>query len=244
MIRALSLVALLAVPIAAYETATSSCDLLYREIECRVSDPSCPSTCATDSTGTCNLPTADLTKWEADKNSAMQAVGSIFNTCQAITSASSCTGDCAMGTDDDGTAKCFPTFAKVSALMTDDGAPAAVINGYYQKMIEDMWFRCSALATESTCSANDACDWSDSQCFPSTAMDIVRRQNACPDSDYATLVTTVSKGSMSLAEFYATAEDADPSIQPADGVSLSGASGVAHSALALAASAAALVALA
>ena len=42
----------------------------------------------------------------------------------------------------------------------------------------------------------------------------------------------------------ATAEDADPSIQPADGVSLSGASGVAHSALALAASAAALVALA
>jgi hypothetical protein len=149
-----------------------------------------------------------------------------------------------MGTDDDGTAKCFPTFAKVSALMTDDGAPAAVINGYYQTMIEDMWFRCSALATESTCSANDACDWSDSQCFPSTAMDIVRRQNACPDSDYATLVTTVSKGSMSLAEFYATAEDADPSIQPADGVSLSGASGVAHSALALAASAAALVALA
>ena len=243
MIRALSLVALLAVPIAAYETATSSCDLLYREMECMVSDP-CPSTCATDSTGTCNLPTADLTKWEADKNSAMQAVGSIFNTCQAITSASSCTGDCAMGTDDDGTAKCFPTFAKVSALMTDDGAPAAVINGYYQTMIEDMWFRCSALATESTCSANDACDWSDSQCFPSTAMDIVRRQNACPDSDYATLVTTVSKGSMSLAEFYATAEDADPSIQPADGVSLSGASGVAHSALALAASAAALVALA
>ena len=243
MIRALSLVALLAVPIAAYETATSSCDLLYREIECMLSEP-CPSTCATDSYGTCNLPTADLTKWEADKNSAMQAVGSIFNTCQAITSASSCTGDCAMGTDDDGTAKCFPTFAKVSALMTDDGAPAAVINGYYQTMIEDMWFRCSALATESTCSANDACDWSDSQCFPSTAMDIVRRQNACPDSDYATLVTTVSKGSMSLAEFYATAEDADPSIQPADGVSLSGASGVAHSALALAASAAALVALA
>ena len=243
MIRALSLVALLAVPIAAYETATSSCDLLYREIECMLSEP-CQSTCATDSYGTCNLPTADLTKWEADKNSAMQAVGSIFNTCQAITSASSCTGDCAMGTDDDGTAKCFPTFAKVSALMTDDGAPAAVINGYYQTMIEDMWFRCSALATESTCSANDACDWSDSQCFPSTAMDIVRRQNACPDSDYATLVTTVSKGSMSLAEFYATAEDADPSIQPADGVSLSGASGVAHSALALAASAAALVALA
>ena len=243
MIRALSLVALLAVPIAAYETATSSCDLLYREMECMTSDP-CPSTCAKDSTGTCNLPTADLTKWEADKNSAMQAVGSIFNTCQAITSASSCTGDCAMGTDDDGTAKCFPTFAKVSALMTDDGAPAAVINGNYQPMIEDMWFRCSALATESTCSANDACDWNDSKCGYSIEMDIVRRQNACPDSDYATFVTTQSKGSMSLAEFYATAEAADPSIQPADGVSLSGASGVAHSALALAASAAALVALA
>ena len=243
MIRALSLVALLAVPIAAYETATSSCDLLYREIECMLSEP-CPSTCATDSYGTCNLPTADLTKWEADLNSASNAAGSSISTCQAITTASSCTGDCAMGADEDGTAMCFPTFAKVSALMTDDGAPAAVINGYYQTMIEDMWFRCSALATESTCSANDACDWSDSQCFPSTAMDIVRRQNACPDSDYATLVTTVSKGSMSLAEFYATAEDADPSIQPADGVSLSGASGVAHSALALAASAAALVALA
>jgi hypothetical protein len=49
-----------------------------------------------------------------------------------------------MGADEDGTAKCFPTFAKVSALMTDDGAPAAVINGNYQPMIEDMWFRCSA----------------------------------------------------------------------------------------------------
>ena len=243
MIRALSLVALLAVPIAAYETATSSCDLLYREIECMLSEP-CPSTCATDSYGTCNLPTADLTKWEADLNSASNAAGSSISTCQAITTASSCTGDCAMGADEDGTAMCFPTFAKVSALMTDDGAPAAVINGYYQTMIEDMWFRCSALATESTCSANDACDWSDSQCFPSTAMDIVRRQNACPDSDYATLVTTGSRGSSSLAEFYLTAEEADPSIQPADGVSLSGASGVAHSALALAASAAALVALA
>ena len=241
MIRALSLVALLAVPIAAYETATSSCDLLYREIECMVSDP-CPNTCAIDSDGDCNLPTADLTKWEADKNEASDAAGSILNTCQAK-SASSCTGDCAMGADDDGTAKCFPTFAKVSALMTDDGAPAAVINGYYQTLIEDLWFRCSALATESTCEANDACDWSGSECSYSTAMDIVRRQNACPDSDYATLVTTASGGSSSLAEFYATAEDADPSIQPADGV-LSGASGVAHSALALAASAAALVALA
>jgi len=243
MIRALSLVALLAVPIAAYETATSSCDLLYREMECMTSDP-CPSTCAKDSTGTCNLPTADLTKWEADKESAGNAAGSILNTCQAITTASSCTGDCAMGAAEDGTAKCFPTFAKVSALMTDDGAPAAVINGNYQPMIEDMWFRCSALATESTCSANDACDWNDSKCGYSIEMDIVRRQNACPDSDYATFVTTQSKGSMSLAEFYATAEAADPSIQPADGVSLSGASGVAHSALALAASAAALVALA
>ena len=242
MIRALSLVALLAVPIAAYETATSSCDLLYREMECAVSDP-CPSTCAPDSDGNCNLPTADLTKWEADKNEASNAAGSILNTCQAIMSASSCTGDCAMGADDDGTAKCFPTFAKVSALMTDDGAPAAVINGYYQTLIEDLWFRCSALATESTCEANDACDWSGSECSYSTAMNIVRRQNACPDSDYATLVTTASGGSSSLAEFYATAEDADPSIQPADGV-LSGASGVAHSALALAASAAALVALA
>lgn len=242
MIRALSLVALLAVPIAAYETATSSCDLLYREMECAVSDP-CPSTCAIDSDGDCNLPTADLTKWEADKNEASNAAGSILNTCQAITSASSCTGDCAMGADDDGTAKCFPTFAKVSALMTDDGAPAAVINGYYQTLIEDLWFRCSALATESTCEANDACDWSGSECSYSTAMNIVRRQNACPDSDYATLVTTASGGSSSLAEFYATAEDADPSIQPADGV-FSGASGVAHSALALAASAAALVALA
>lgn len=242
MIRALSLVALLAVPIAAYETATSSCDLLYREMECAVSDP-CPSTCAPDSDGNCNLPTADLTKWEADKNEASNAAGSILNTCQAIMSASSCTGDCAMGADDDGTDKCFPTFAKVSALMTDDGAPAAVINGYYQTLIEDLWFRCSALATESTCEANDACDWSGSQCSYSTAMNIVRRQNACPDSDYATLVTTASGGSSSLAEFYATAEDADPSIQPADGV-LSGASGVAHSALALAASAAALVALA
>lgn len=242
MIRALSLVALLAVPIAAYETATSSCDLLYREIECMMSDP-CPSTCATDSDGTCNLPTADLTKWEADLNSASNAAQSILNTCQAITIASSCTGDCAMGAEDDGTAKCFPTFAKVSALMTDDGAPAAVINGHYQEIIEDMWFRCNALATESTCEANDACTWSGIKCESGPAMDIVRRQNACPDSDYATLVTTVSRGSSSLAEFYATAEDADPSIQPADGV-FSGASGVAHSALALAASAAALVALA
>ena len=243
MIRALSLVALLAVPIAAYETATSSCDLLYREIECKVSD-TCPSTCATDSDGTCNLPTADLTKWEADTNSASSAAQSILNTCQAITDASSCTGDCAMGANEDGTAACFPTFAKVSALMTDDGAPAAVINGHYQTMIEDLWFRCSPLATEYTCEASDACEWSDSQCEYSPAMDIVRRQNACPDSDYATLVTTASGGSSSLAGFYATAEDADPSIQPADGVSLSGASGVAHSALALAASAAALVALA
>ena len=242
MIRALSLVALLAVPIAAYETATSSCDLLYREIECMLSEP-CPSTCATDSYGTCNLPTADLTKWEADLNSASNAAGSIISTCQAITTASSCTGDCAMGADEDGTAKCFPTFAKVSALMTDDGAPAAVINGHYQEIIEDKWFRCYALATESTCEANDACEWTGSECESSPAMDIVRRQNACPDSDYATLVTTVSRGSSSLAEFYATAEDADPSIQPADGV-FSGASGVAHSALALAASAAALVALA
>jgi hypothetical protein len=242
MIRALSLVALLAVPIAAYETATSSCDLLYREIECMLSEP-CPSTCATDSYGTCNLPTADLTKWEADLNSASNAAGSSISTCQAITTASSCTGDCAMGADEDGTAMCFPTFAKVSALMTDDGAPAAVINGHYQEIIEDKWFRCYALATESTCEANDACEWTGSECESSPAMDIVRRQNACPDSDYATLVTTVSRGSSSLAEFYATAEDADPSIQPADGV-FSGASGVAHSALALAASAAALVALA
>ena len=243
MIRALSLVALLAVPIAAYETATSSCDLLYREVECMQSFP-CPSTCATDSDGMCNLPTADLTKWEADLSSASNAALSIRNTCQAITIASSCTGDCAMGAADDGTAMCFPTFAKVSALMTDDGAPAAVINGHYQEIIEDNWFRCYALATESTCEANDACEWTGSECESSPAMDIVRRQNACPDSDYATLVTTVSRGSSSLAEFYATAEDADPSIQPADGVSLSGASGVAHSALALAASAAALVALA
>ena len=243
MIRALSLVALLAVPIAAYETATSSCDLLYREVECMQSFP-CPSTCATDSDGMCNLPTADLTKWEADLSSASNAALSILNTCQAITTASSCTGDCAMGAADDGTDMCYPTFAKVSALMTDDGAPAAVINGHYQEIIEDNWFRCYALATESTCEANDACEWSGSQCESSPAMDIVRRQNACPDSDYATLVTTVSRGSSSLAEFYATAEDADPSIQPADGVSLSGASGVAHSALALAASAAALVALA
>ena len=245
MIRALSLVALLAVPIAAYESATSSCDLLYRNLECMVSDP-CPSTCATDSDGNCNLPTADLTKWEADKNSAESTVGTILNTCMAITTASSCTGDCAMGADDDGTATCLPTFAKVSALMSDDGAPAAVINGYYQHVVEDNWFRCYALATESTCSANDACDWDSgsSMCSAATAMMIVRRQNACPDSDYATLVTTATGGTESLDEFYATAQDSDPSIQPADGVSLSGVSGVAHSALALAASAAALVALA
>lgn len=108
------------------------------------------------------------------------------------------------------------------------------------------WFRCYALATESTCSANDACDWDSgsSMCSAATAMMIVRRQNACPDSDYATLVTTATGGTESLDEFYATAQDSDPSIQPADGVSLSGVSGVAHSALALAASAAALVALA
>ena len=79
-------------------------------------------------------------------------------------------------------------------------------------------------------------------CSAATAMMIVRRQNACPDSDYATLVTTATGGTESLDEFYATAQDSDPSIQPADGVSLSGVSGVAHSALALAASAAALVA--
>jgi hypothetical protein len=242
MIRALSLVALLAVPIAAYETATSSCDLLYRDMECMVSDP-CPSTCATDSDGDCGLAAADKAKFEADQSTAGNTAGTVLNTCGAITTESSCTGDCAWGAEENGNPKCYPTFAKVSALMTDDGAPAAVINGYYQPLIEDAWFRCFTL-TESTCSANDACDWNGGQCSYSIAMNIVRRQNACPDSDYATLVTTASGGSSSLAEFYATAEDADPSIQPADGVSLSGASGVAHSALALAASAAALVALA
>ena len=86
--------------------------------------------------------------------------------------------------------------------MTDDRAGAAVINGHYQEIIEDKWFRCYALATESTCEANDArVSGPAANAMSSPAMDIVRRQNACPDSDYATLVTTGSRGSSSLAEF-------------------------------------------
>ena len=242
MIRALSLVVLFAVPAAAYETATSSCDLLYQDTLCMVSD-GCPSGCETDSYGDCGLAAADRAKFDADQTSAGNAAGTVLNTCGAITTASSCTGDCAWGAEQNGNPYCYPTFAKVSSLMTADGAPAAVINGYYQPLIEDNWFRCFML-TESTCSANDACDWGGGMCSQAVDMLIVRRQNACPDSDYATLVATASGGQTSLAEMYGTAEDADASIQPADGVTLSGASGIARSALALAVSAAALVALA
>jgi hypothetical protein len=243
MIRALSLVVLFAVSAAAYETATSSCDLLYQDTVCIVSD-GCPSGCETDSDGDCGLPAADKAKMDADNDSAGNTAAAVLNTCGLKTTESTCTGDCAWGADENGSPYCYPTFAKVSSLMTADGAPAAVINGHYQPLIEDGWFRCFTLDTESTCSANDACDWNGGICSYAIDMMIVRRQNACPDSDYATLVATASGGQTSLSEMYGTAEDADPSIEPADGVSLSGASGIARSALALAVSAAALVALA
>ena len=175
---------------------------------------------------------------------AQTAAATVLSTCGAITTESSCTGDCAWGANDDGNTGCYPTFAKVSSLMTADGAPAAVINGIYQPTIEDGWFRCWTLDTESACEDNAACEWDGGKCSYIIAMTIVRRQNACPDSDYATLVDTASGGQESLAGMYGVAEDADPSIEPADGVSVSGASGIARSALALAVSAAALVALA
>ena len=244
MIRALTLLALLAVPAAAYETAASSCDLQYRLLECGFNGDACPSTCSTSSTGECTLPTADLAKWTADYAASWLTATSVMLECAAITTASSCTGNCAMGTSDAGVATCYATYAKISSLMTADGAPAALVEGYWQNQISDQWFLCSALTTETTCNANTACNWSGSSCGSSTAMTIVRYQNACPSSDYASLVTSVSGGTLTLSGMYATVAESDSSITPAEGVSLSGARGIARSALALAASAAVFAALA
>ena len=107
MIRALSLVVLFAVPAAAYETATSSCDLLYQDTVCMVSD-GCPSGCETDSYGDCGLPAADKAKFDADQSSAGNAAGTVLNTCGAITTASSCTGDCAWGAEENGNRTATP----------------------------------------------------------------------------------------------------------------------------------------
>ena len=132
MIRALTLLALLAVPAAAYETAASSCDLQYRQLECGFNGDACPSTCSTSSNGECTLPTADLAKWTADYAASLLTATSVMVECAAITTASSCTGNCAMGTSDAGVATCYATYAKISSLMTADGAPAALVEGYWQ----------------------------------------------------------------------------------------------------------------